>query len=114
MAVAEINSLTIDKGVDFEATFNVLSPDDSPFSLNGYTGISKIRKYPNSPTSHNFKVEVTVATGEVKISMASTVTSQLTSGRNYFDVILNRSIHGNTSVFKAIQGTIIVSDTASL
>jgi hypothetical protein len=114
MAVAEINNLIIDKGVDFEATFNILSPDDSPFSLNGYTGISKIRKYPNSPTSHPFRVEITIATGEVKISMASTVTSQLSTGRNYFDVILNRSLYGNSSTFKAIQGTIIVSDTASL
>lgn len=114
MAVAEVNSLTIDKGVDFEATFSIFSPDDSYYSLNGFVGTSKIRKYPNSPTSHPFTVEITVATGEVKISMASTVTSQLSTGRNYFDVILNRSIHGNSSTFKVIQGTIIVSDTASL
>lgn len=114
MAVAEVNSLTIDKGVDFEATFNVLSPDDSPFSLNGYVGTSKIRKYPSSPTSHPFKVEVTVATGEVKISMASTVTSQLSSGRNYFDIILNKTVSGKNYTFKVMQGTIIVSDTASL
>jgi hypothetical protein len=29
-------------------------------------------------------------------------------------VILNRTIHGNSSTFKVLQGTIIVSDTASL
>jgi hypothetical protein len=34
MAVAEVNSLTIDKGVDFEATFSIFSPDDYFYIFN--------------------------------------------------------------------------------
>lgn len=111
MSVPEVN-LRIEKGTNFEATFKVSNSDGSVFSLAGYTASSKIRKYPTSPSPQSFSSSITVATGEIKISMASTVTSELDAGRNYYDVIITNS--GTGKVQKVFQGTAIVSDTVSL
>lgn len=110
MAVPEVN-LRIEKGTDFEATFNVSNSDGSVFSLTNYVASSKIRKYPTSPDSQSFSTSITVSTGEIKISMASTVTSELDSGRNYYDVIITNNDSGK--IQKVFQGTAIVSDTVS-
>lgn len=111
MAVAEITSLTIERGTDFDATFNILESDLSPLSLAYYSGFSKIRKYPTSSNYHSFTVGITTATGEVVISMGATTTSLLTPGRNYFDiVIVSPSISGSVKT-KVVEGTIIVSES---
>ena len=47
MSVAVVN-LNLEKGTDFEATFNIFGPDNGPVSLNNYDGISKIRNRPSS------------------------------------------------------------------
>ena len=111
MSVPAVN-LRIEKGTDFEATFNVFDPSDDPLLLNNFTGSAKIRKYPSSPTSHSFTVSITSSTGEVRIGMGKTVTEQLTSGRNYYDVLLTSQT--NNSTFKVVEGTIIVSDSVSV
>ena len=50
--------------------------------------------------------------GEIKISMGSTVTAELSSGRNYYDVILTHATTGK--VVKIFEGTALVHDTVSL
>lgn len=111
MAVPVVN-LVIEKGTDFEATFNVFEPDTSPANFFNYTGVCKIKKYPTSPVAHNCKVTITAATGTVKVSMARTMTAELESGRNFYDVILTT----NTGLysFKVLEGSIIVSDSISV
>ena len=111
MSIPAVN-LTIEKGTDFEATFNVSNSDGSIFLLSGYAATSKIRKHPTSPTSKSFSTSITVATGEIKISMASTITSELSAGRNYYDVIITQS--GTGRVQKVFEGTAIVSETVSV
>jgi len=110
MAIPAVN-LTIEKGTDFEATFNVTNADGTVFALNGYSATSKIRKYATSSTSSSFSTLITVATGEIKISMGSTVTAALSAGRNYYDVIIIQS--GTGKIQKVFEGTVIVSDTVS-
>lgn len=121
MSVAQINNLTIEKGTDFEAKFKILNSDSSNYSIaSNYSAKSKIRKYPSSPISQEFKVDIIGSTGEVIISMGKTTTELLASGRNYFDVLIvgptqNPNGIGVTYLTKKIiEGTIIVSDTASL
>jgi len=111
MSVPAVN-LTIDKGTYFEATFNVTNADGSVFSLNGYSATAKIRKHPTATTSASFSTSITVATGEIKITMTSANTSLLTSGRNYYDVIITQSSTGK--ITKAFEGTVIVSETVSV
>lgn len=111
MSVPAVN-LTIDKGTSFEATFNVTNADGSVFSLTNYAATAKIRKHPTATSSKSFTPSITVATGEIKISMGSTVTADLTVGRNYYDVIITHSVTGK--VQKVFEGTAIVSDTVSV
>lgn len=111
MAVPAVN-LTLDKGTDFEAIFNLTNSDSSILTLNNFTAISKIRKHPTAELYKSFQTTITAATGEIKISMASTITSQLTSGRNYYDVIIRETTSGKYT--KVFEGTIIVNDTVSI
>lgn len=114
MAVAEINSLVIEKGSDFDATFTIYNEDGSKLGITtNFTGVSKLRKYPTSPITYPFNVYLNTDDSTVTISMASTMTSQLPSGRCYYDVMLTYG-YAETTTKKYVKGTIIVQDTASL
>jgi hypothetical protein len=114
MAVYEINSLTIQKGTDFDETFGISNEDGSPLGINSsFIGVSKLSKYPNSKKVYPFDVYLDEISSSVSISMASTMTSKLPSGRCYFDIILTYG-YGNTTTKKFVTGSIIVQDTSSL
>lgn len=110
----EINSLQIDKGADFDETFKIYNEDGTVLELfPGYSGRSKIRKYPTSPISFPFNVFLDIENNEVNISMASTVTETLPfSNRCYFDLLLTYGYVTPTTK-KVLRGTILVNDTAS-
>jgi len=111
MAVPAVN-IVIEKGTDFDATYNVSNSDNSVYSLTNQTATAKIRKHPTATTSQSFQTTITVATGEIKISMGSTVTANLTSGRNYYDVVLTNSNTGKKT--KIFEGSALVHDTVSV
>ena len=111
MTVPAVN-IVIEKGTDFEATYNVSNADDSVYSLTNQSATAKIRKHPTATTSKSFQTSITVATGEIKISMGSTVTADLSSGRNYYDVIITHNTTGK--ITKIFEGTAIVKDTVSV
>jgi len=114
MAVYEVNSLTIEKGTDFDAVFTIYNEDGSPLGINSsFVGISKLRKYPGAVKEYPFDVELNEEESSVLISMASTITSELPSGRCYFDILLSYG-YADTTTKKFIKGSIIVQDTASL
>lgn len=110
MSVAVVN-LSIEKGTDFEASFSVLEPNSSPAALYNYSGAAKIRKHPTSSEYKSFSVTITAATGKVKITMARSVTSELKSGRNYYDILLTDNVRN--TVTKVVEGSIIVSESIS-
>lgn len=112
MSVAAVN-LVLEKGTDFDATFNIFGADNGPVAFSNYNGISKIRKHPTSVKSKSFTVEIIDENPpSVKISMGRTDTSELSSGRNYFDVLLQDDSTGH--IIKVIEGSIIVSDSVSI
>jgi len=111
MTVPAIN-IVIEKGTSFEATYNVTNSDDSVYSLTNQTATAKIRKHPTATSSKSFQTSITVATGEIVISMGSTITADLSSGRNYYDVIITHTSTGK--VTKIFEGTAIVKDTVSV
>ena len=120
MAVAVVN-LTLEKGTDFDAKFKVLQSDSSDFTISQYfSAESKIRKHPSSPNSQRFKVDIIGSSGEIIISMGKTTTMLLESGRNYFDILLTgptqnpNGIGVTFATKKVVEGSIIVSDTASI
>jgi hypothetical protein len=111
MAVYEINNLTIQKGTDFDETFNVFNEDGTPLNANGnFSAVSKIKKYPSSPTAYSFNTAIDILNSAINISMTESMTAELPTGRCYFDVLL---IYGSTTK-KIITGTIIVQETTSL
>ncbi len=114
MAVTEITSLVIEKGEDFDATFTIYGEDGSILGFNSsFTGVSKLRKYPSSPIEYPFDVNLDNVNSVVTISMASTMTSQLPSGRCYYDILLTYG-YAEPTTKKYVKGSIIVQDTTSL
>lgn len=111
MTVPVVN-IVIEKGTDFEAIYNVTNADNSVYSLTNQAATAKIRKHPTASTSKSFTTTITVATGEIKISMGSTNTDDLSAGRNYYDVIITHSATGK--VTKIFEGAALVKDTVSL
>lgn len=111
MAVAEVTNIVIEKGTDFEATFNLFDPDQSATVLAGLTTTyASIRKYPDSTTGEEFSKTITAGTGTIKLTLTSTQTANLKEGRNYFDVVL--TIGGKKT--KVIKGIAIVEESVSV
>lgn len=111
MAVAEVTNIVIEKGTDFEATFNLFDPDQSASVLTGLTTTyASIRKYSEDSDGQEFSKVITGGTGTIKLSLTSTQTANLKEGRNYFDVIL--TLDGKKT--KVIKGTAIVYESVSV
>lgn len=111
MAVAEITNIVIEKGTDFEATFNLFDPDQGASVFSGLTtSYATIRKFPESTTSQEFTKVITTSTGTIKLSLSAEQTANLKAGRNYFDVVLTM----NGKKTKVIKGTIMVEESVSL
>lgn len=111
MAIAEVTNLTIYKGTDFEATFNLFDSDNTTAGLNNLgTSFSQIRKYPTSPTYEDFTVTVTPNTGVIRLALTAEQTARLKEGRNYFDIVLTVS----SKKVPVLRGTAMVEETVSL
>jgi len=110
MAVPSVN-IVIERGTDYQEVFTVNNPDGSPLDLTGHTGVSKIKKHPESISSTSFNVGIVSAAGQVVVSLANTITSNLSPGRYYYDVIVISSIGKKT---KVVDGMVIVNPTESL
>tara|TARA_B100000925_G_scaffold256999_1_gene211136 strand:+ start:218 stop:550 length:333 start_codon:yes stop_codon:yes gene_type:complete len=110
MAAQSVN-IQIDKGTDFSHNFEMKNPDQSVFNLTGYSAVAKIRKFPEAVKQHSFTVGITSATGIIGLSMTVGVTTQLTNGRNFYDIIITSGVG---TVTKAFEGSVIVNPSASV
>lgn len=111
MAVAEITNIVIEKGTDFEVTFNLFDPDQSATILSGLTTTyAKIRKHPDASDGEEFEKTITSGNGTIKLTLTATQTANLQAGRNYFDVVLTLS--GKKT--KVIKGTAMVEESVSV
>jgi|SRR6056300_408040 len=111
MTVPAIN-IVIEKGTDFESSFTVYNPNGSTLDLNGYSSVSKLKKFPSSTESTNFSVGIVTAAGKVVISMANTTSSTLSEGRHYYDVIITNDSTGKKK--KIVEGMVIVKSSAAV
>ena len=111
MAVPSVN-ITINSGTNFQNTFTMKNSDGTVIDLTGYSGTSKIRKYPtDSLNVQSFAVGINSTAGVITISMESATTAELGEGRNYYDVILTNS---DGEIYKVFEGTAIVNPTVSV
>jgi len=110
MAVPAVN-IVIDSGTTFETTFTLTNSAGGVMDLSDYTAVSKIRKYPqDSLNIKSFSVGIASTAGQITISMASTTTSTLEQGRNYYDIVVTSP---TAVVSKVIEGNAIVNPTVS-
>ena len=90
MSVPAVN-ITIEKGADFASSFTITNASGSVYSLAGASAVAKIKKFPESTTSYSFSTTITVATGVIALVMTDTVTSTITPGRYFYDILVTNS-----------------------
>ena len=111
MSVAQINTITIERGTDFEVTFDIFGEDLEPNSFTqGYSGIFSLKKYPGASTGFEKAAVFDPGTNDIKVSLAKTETAKLKPGRNYFQVSIVSSPSAGSLTNRVVEGTLIVSE----
>ena len=113
MAVPSVN-IQIEQGANFSSTFDVKKQDNSPLNLTGFSFSAKMRKHAGAAGSIGFAATHGSAPsdGQLTLSMTSTQTGIITSGRYEYDVLITNNFSGvKTKIF---TGQIIVNPTSSL
>jgi hypothetical protein len=105
MAVIAEN-FTIQQGEDFSKDFVLTNPDKSLVGVSSYTSSAFLAKYAGDSTTYPFTVGIITSTSTIRISMATTVTATLDSGRYYYNVF---TVDGNSVKTKQREGSIIVN-----
>ena len=103
MAAIPLN-LLMEKGTDFDATFNIQNEDNTPpLNLTGYTAEAKLKTSYYSANSTNFVVDfVDRYNGILKISLTNTSTSALSPRRYVYDIVLTSPQSIKTRVIEGI------------
>ena len=104
---AYVSNLVIDMGADFNQSFNLENNANTPMNLTGYTGTASMKKSAGSLKKiTDFSVMFPdPASGQVKISLGSTITSVLKPGRYVYDILLS---DGSVKT-RVIEGSAIVT-----
>jgi hypothetical protein len=102
------NNIVINSGESFTLPLTILdSAGDTPLNLTGYAVTSMMRKHAESATkTAQFNVGITSAfDGAVTLSLASTTTSEIKSGRYVYDVLLTAN---DDTKSIAVEGSALV------
>ena len=102
-------NLTILSGADFKSTFSVLKSDKSAYNFTGYSGSSQMTKSvaigATLGISTTFNVGFTsAAAGEFQISLGSTDTRNLKTGRHVYDILVS----SGSTIYRIVSGNIMV------
>lgn len=101
-----VSNLVINAGVDFSQIFDLRNSADGIFDLGGCSVKSQLRKTPSSSSYYEFQVSIVdVSVGKVQLSMASTITSTIKSGRYAYDILLTLP---NTKKIITLEGNVLV------
>ena len=103
MAAIPLN-LLMEKGTDFDATFNIQNEDNTtPLNLTGYTAEAKLKKSYYAAASTSFVVEfVDRYNGILKISLTNSTSSGLDPRRYVYDIVLTSPQSVKTRVIEGI------------
>ena len=102
-----VQNLTINARENFSRDLDILSADGTGgVDLTGYTANSHLRKHPDSSGFTAITVGITsAAKGKINISIASTITKNISTGRHVYDVLLTKP---SGSKLIAVEGTALV------
>ena len=103
MAAIPLN-LLLEKGTDFDATFNIQNEDNTtPLNLTGYTEAEKMRRSYYATTATNFIVDfVDRYNGILKISLTNVTTAGLDPRRYVYDIVLTSPQGIKTRVIEGV------------
>jgi hypothetical protein len=108
MSVPAVTTLSIYRGTDFEKKVSI---GLTTLNASSQTATAKIRKHQTAEDFYSFDTYIDESDNSILISMGSTITTNLTLGRNYFDIIIENN--SSNKIMKLVEGTIIVSQTVS-
>ena len=92
---------------DCSYPFDVINSDGTVIDVTNLDFASQMRKHPDSSTAVGFAVTVLNAElGKIQISMGSTLTGTLKSGRHVYDIVSTSHINGKKSI--VVEGTVLV------
>lgn len=102
-------NLVVDQGSTFSATIDLTDPSGNIFNLTNYTVAAQMRKNYSSSTAINFTANHTSGSGEIQLSLTSSVTNNLSPGRYLYDVeitspggVVTRVVEGIVTVTPGI------------
>jgi hypothetical protein len=98
-------NLVLDQGTTFTSNTTITNSNNAAVNFYGYTANSMFRKYYTSNTSYTLTVALS-NTGVVTLSMNSTSTANVTSGRYVYDV---EAIDTANAVIRIMEGVITVT-----
>jgi hypothetical protein len=103
MAAIPLN-LLLEKGTDFDATFNIQNEDNTtPLNLTGYTAAAKMRRSYYATTATDFTVTfVDRYNGILKIGLTNTETAGLDPRRYVYDIVLTSPQGIKTRVIEGV------------
>lgn len=106
MAVYVAN-LQIETGVDFEHLFSLGDNDNNTvLNLSGFTVNSQVRKWAGSTSAVSFASTISSPLdGEIRLSLGSTVTTDMKPGRYVYDVVLTDT---TGTKYKVVEGMVLV------
>ena len=110
--MAQSLNLTVDQGSDFLVNLTVTDDSGTAYNLTEWTANSSFKKHHTASTYYDFTSEVVVAsTGNLNLVLPGTTSSNIPSGRYYYDVALKSN--ANTAVKRVLQGTVKIDPKVS-
>ena len=99
-------NFTIQQGETFSKDFILTNPDKSLVGVSSFTSTGFLAKYAGDSTTYAFTVGITTSTSTIRISLASTITATLDSGRYYYNVF---TVNGSSVKQKQREGNVLVN-----
>ena len=103
-------NLVCDQATTFNFQFQILN-DDTPWDLAGYTGTMTVRPFVGATSTTvvastaNGRMVLTSATGQIAVTLSSTITGAISAGRYSYDLILN----SGSVTTRLLEGKFIVT-----
>ena len=111
-------NLTMYGGADFSANLNVFTTSNAAFDLTGYSGSAAISKSvavgATLGVTTSFTVGFTSAyDGQMKLSLGTTSTRNLSEGRYVYDVLVKEEVGGGATTYTLANGNVYVYNPVS-
>jgi hypothetical protein len=97
--------LFLEQGEDFSADITIDSLNGSPYDLSNFTVKSQIRKShwsDNTTASFDASISANGQNGIITLSLDSSITENVSSGRYVYDVFLTNSSNNRSKVLEGI------------